>query len=88
MAFMRGAALASGDFYPPRKAMRRRRAEALGTLNKIVFALVAPIVFCALAATAAELIACDPAWLLALISGDLTKREHKAWDSLSFEEQQ
>ena len=70
------------------KTPARRRAEALGTLNKIVFALVAPIVFCALVATAAVLIACLPAWLLAILSGDLTKRAHEAWDGLSFKEQQ
>jgi Na+(H+)/acetate symporter ActP len=66
----------------------RRRAETLGTLSKIVFALVAPFVLAALLAVAALLIICVPAWLAALVSGDLTKRAHEAWDALSFEEQQ
>jgi len=66
----------------------RVRAEALGTASKIAFALAAPIVLCALVACAALLIACVPAWLLALASGELTKRAHDAWDSLPFEEQQ
>ena len=67
---------------------RRRQAEALGTASKILFALSAPIVFCALIALAAMLLALLPVWLLAIISGDLTKRAHAAWDALPFEEQQ
>ena len=76
----------------PRRAKpitpRRRRAEALGTASKILFALAAPIVFCALIAAAAMLLVLLPAWLLALISGDLTKRAPAAWDALAFEDQQ
>ena len=66
----------------------RRRAEALGTASKIIFAIAAPIVAIAIIACASLILLCVPAWLLALVSGDLTKRAHEAWDALPLKDQQ